>query len=74
LITAYVKRALYVNAMRQLHSSEPKVETDKPDDWEILKELDNKLGGNFEYKNSEEVWNEVREVAIDDSLELNTID
>ena len=61
--SAYEKRGVYVSAMRRLHLSEPLVETDLPDDWEILNELDNKLGGKFDYKNSEDVWNEIREVA-----------
>jgi len=61
--SAYEKRGVYVSAMRRLHLSEPLVESNLPDDWEVLQLLDNKLGGDFNYKDSEAVWDEVREVA-----------
>jgi formate dehydrogenase major subunit len=61
--SAYEKTGVYVNAMRRLHLSQPLVESSLPDDWEVLKLLDNKLGGDFDYKNSEEVWDEVTNVA-----------
>jgi len=61
--SAYEKEGVYVNAMRRLHLSQPLVKSDLPDDWEILQTIDNKMGGNFNYKNSEDIWNEVREVA-----------
>jgi formate dehydrogenase major subunit len=61
--SAYEKTGVYVNAMRRLHLSQPLVKSDLPDDWEVLQMLDNKMGGNYNYKNSNEVWNEVREVA-----------
>jgi len=61
--SAYEKEGVYVNAMRRLHLSQPLVECDLPDDWEVLQAIDNKMGGKFNYKNSEEIWNEVREVA-----------
>ena len=61
--SAYEKTGVYVNAMRRLHLSQPLVESDLPDDWEVLTMMDGKLGGNFEYKTSEDVWNEVRKVA-----------
>ena len=61
--SAYEKEGVYVNAMRRLHLSQPLVESDLPDDWEVLQAIDNKMGGNFNYKKSEEIWNEVREVA-----------
>jgi len=61
--SAYEKTGVYVSAMRRLHLSQPLVECDLPDDWEIIQLLDNKLGGNFNYKNSEDVWEEVTEVA-----------
>lgn len=62
--SAYEKTGVYVNAMRRLHLSQPLVESDLPDDWEVLKMLDNKLGGKFNYESSEDVWNEVRDVAF----------
>jgi len=61
--SAYEKEGVYVNAMRRLHLSQPLVKCDLPDDWEVLQAIDNKMGGNFNYKNSEQIWNEVREVA-----------
>jgi len=61
--SAYEKEGVYVNAMRRLHLSQPLVESDLPDDWEVIVEIDNKMGGNFEYKSSEDIWNEVRKVA-----------
>jgi formate dehydrogenase major subunit len=61
--SAYEKTGVYVNAMRRLHLSQPLVESTLPDDWEVLKMIDNKLGGNFAFESSEDVWNEVREVA-----------
>jgi len=61
--SAYEKTGVYVNAMRRLHLSQPLVKSDLPDDWEIIKMLDNKMGGDYKYKNSNEIWDEVREVA-----------
>jgi len=63
--SAYEKTGVYVNAMRRLHLSQPLVKSDLPDDWEILTQMAEKLGDaeNFHFKTSEDVWNEVREVA-----------
>jgi len=63
--SAYEKTGVYVNAMRRLHLSQPMVETDLPDDWEVLTQMAEKLGDgkNFDFKTSEDVWNEVRQVA-----------
>ena len=61
--SAYEKTGVYVNAMRRLHLSQPLVKTDLPDDWEVLKELTNKLGGDFKHETSEQVWDEVTKVA-----------
>ena len=61
--SAYEKTGVYVNAMRRLHLSQPLVESDLPDDWEVIQMLDNKLGGTYDYKESSDVWNEVRETA-----------
>jgi formate dehydrogenase major subunit len=61
--SAYEKTGVYINAMRRLHLSQPLVQSDLPDDWEVLQMLDNKMGGSAEYKNSNEIWDEVREVA-----------
>jgi len=63
--SAYEKTGVYVNAMRRLHLSQPLVQSDLPDDWEVLTQMADKLGDgeNFNFKTSEDVWNEVREVA-----------
>jgi formate dehydrogenase major subunit len=63
--SAYEKTGVYVNAMRRLHLSQPLVESDLPDDWEVLTQMAEKLGDgeNFNFKTSEDVWNEVRVVA-----------
>ena len=61
--SAYEKEGVYVNAMRRLHLSQPLIKSNLPDDWEVIKMLDNAMGGNYDYKTSEDVWNEVREVA-----------
>ncbi|HHH19023.1 MAG TPA: formate dehydrogenase [Campylobacterales bacterium] len=61
--SAYEKTGVYVNAMRRLHLSQPLVESDLPDDWEVLTMMDKKLGGSFGYETSEDVWNEVTQVA-----------
>ncbi len=61
--SAYEKTGVYVNAMRRLHLSQPLVQSDLPDDWEIIQMLDNKLGGSYAYKDSSEVWDEVRDTA-----------
>ncbi len=61
--SAYEKTGVYVNAMRRLHLSQPLVESDLPDDWEVIQMLNNKMGGNYDYKDSSEIWDEVRKVA-----------
>ncbi len=61
--SAYEKTGVYINAMRRLHLSQPLVQSDLPDDWEVLQMLDNKMGGSADYKNSNAIWDEVREVA-----------
>ena len=61
--SAYEKTGVYVNAMRRLHLSQPLVHSDLPDDWEVIQMLDNKMGGSYDYKDSSQVWDEVREVA-----------
>jgi len=61
--SAYEKEGVYVNAMRRLHLSQPLVKSDLPDDWEVLVMLENEMRGSYSYSSSEEVWNEVRDVA-----------
>ncbi len=58
--SAYEKTGVYVNAMRRLHLSQPLVENNLPDDWEVLRDIENKIKGEFLFNNSEDVWNQVR--------------
>ncbi len=58
--SAYEKTGVYVNAMRRLHLSQPLVENDLPDDWEVLTDIENKIKGEFLFNTSEDVWNQVR--------------
>ncbi len=44
------KTGVYVNAMRRLHLSQPLVEADMPDDWEVLRDIENKINGEFVYE------------------------
>ncbi len=61
--SAYEKEGVYVNAMRRLHLSQPLVKSELPDDWEVLQMLENRMRGEYGYSSSEDVWNEIREVA-----------
>lgn len=61
--SAYEKTGVYVNAMRRLHLSQPLVECEMPDDWEVLRDIENKINGEFEFKDSEDVWNEAKEAV-----------
>ncbi|PLY06542.1 MAG: formate dehydrogenase [Arcobacter sp.] len=61
--SAYEKTGVYVNAMRRLHLSQPLVEADMPDDWEVLRDIENKINGEFVYKTSEDVWNETKDAV-----------
>lgn len=58
--SAYEKSGVYVNAERRLHLSQPLVENDLPDDWEVLQGIDKYLTKKFNYKNSKDIWNEVQ--------------
>ena len=58
--SAYEKTGVYVNAMRRLHLSQPLVENDLPDDWEVLRDIENKIKGEFLFNNSGDVWEQVR--------------
>jgi len=59
--SAYEKVGVYVNAMRRLHLSQPLVKSHMPDDWEVLRDIENKINGEFIYETSEDVWNETRQ-------------
>lgn len=61
--SAYEKRGVYVNAERRLHLSTPIVKSDLPDDWEVITSIARHFDKEFDYKESKEVWDEVRRVA-----------
>jgi formate dehydrogenase major subunit len=62
--SAYEKTGVYVNAERRLHLSTPLIKSDMPDDWEVLSEMSKRLGAEFGYSSSEDVFEECkREVA-----------
>ena len=58
--SAYEKRGVYVNAERRLHLSKPLVNSDMPDDWEVIQAIENRIKGEFNFNSSEEVFNECR--------------
>jgi formate dehydrogenase major subunit len=58
--SAYEKTGVYVNAMRRLHLSQPLVENNLPDDWNVITDIENKIKGKFLYKTSEDIWEDVR--------------
>ncbi|MDF1877040.1 molybdopterin-dependent oxidoreductase [Sulfurimonas sp. SAG-AH-194-L11] len=59
----YEKTGVYINAMRKVHLSTPLVKSDLPDDWEIIKLLDEKMGGGYDFNSSEDIWEDVRKTA-----------
>jgi len=61
--SAYEKTGVYVNAMRRLHLSQPLVTCEMPDDWEVLRDIENKIKGDFSYNSSEDVWEDIRKDA-----------
>ncbi|WP_373031120.1 molybdopterin oxidoreductase family protein [Sulfurovum sp.] len=61
--SAYEKTGIYINAMRKVHLSTPLVKSDLPDDWEVIKLLDDKMGGDFGFESSEDIWEDVRKTA-----------
>jgi len=61
--SAYEKTGVYINAMRRLHLSQPLVKSDLPDDWEVIQMVDKKVGGDFKYESSKDIWKEVQNVA-----------
>ncbi|GAB6073954.1 molybdopterin oxidoreductase family protein [Nautilia lithotrophica] len=58
--SAYEKTGVYVNAERRLHLSTPLVECNMPDDWEVLAEISKRLGAKFDFKTSEDVFEECK--------------
>ena len=61
--SAYEKTGVYVNAERRLHLSQPLINVTMPDDWEVIAEISKRYGTDFGFKNSKDVWEEVRIAA-----------
>jgi formate dehydrogenase major subunit len=59
----YEKTGIYINAMRRVHLSTPLVKSELPDDWEVIKLLDEKMGGTPSYQDSCDIWEDVRVTA-----------
>ncbi len=59
--SAYEKQGVYINAERRLHLSQPLVENDLPDDWEVLQGIAKAFGSEkLDYNNTADIWGEVR--------------
>ena len=61
--STYEKSGVYVNAERRMHLSQPLIENDLPDDWEVIQGIAKALGTDFGYESSRDVWSEVQ-VAV----------
>ena len=61
--SCYEKEGVYINAERRLHLSTPLVESSLPDDWEVVAEVSKRMGHDFGFKRTEEVWDSLREEA-----------
>lgn len=61
--SAYEKEGVYVNAERRLHFSQPIIDSDLPDDWEVINEVAKRMGTDFGFATQEDVWNDTRKKA-----------
>ena len=61
--SCYEKTGVYVNAERRLRFSWPLFHSDLPDDWEVIAEVSKRMGRDFGFKTSEDVWNDIRRAA-----------
>jgi len=61
--SAYEKEGIYINAERRLHFSQPLIESDLPDDWEVINEVAKRMGTDFGFTDQESVWNDTRQKA-----------
>ena len=61
--SAYEKTGIYINAERRLHLSQPIVQSDLPDDWEVLCGIGKHIDSDFGYESSRQIWEEVRQAA-----------
>ncbi|WP_457562022.1 molybdopterin oxidoreductase family protein [Caminibacter pacificus] len=57
--SAYEKTGVYVNAERRCHLSTPLVDSNLPDDWEVIKHIENRIKGDYDYKSTEDIFNEI---------------
>jgi len=62
--SAYEKEGVYVNAERRLHLSTPLIKSGLPDDWEVISEISKRIGKDFGYKSSEEVFNDCKKEVL----------
>ncbi len=60
--SAYEKKGIYTNAERRLHLSQPIIECDLPDDWEVLNEITSRLDEGLVFGSQDELWDEARSV------------
>jgi formate dehydrogenase major subunit len=58
--SAYEKEGVYVNAERRLHLSTPLINSELPDDWEVLQMIANRFDKEFNFNSSEEVFEKVK--------------
>lgn len=58
--SAYEKKGVYTNAERRLHLSTPLIESDLPDDWEVLNEITKRLDPSSVFASQDELWSEAR--------------
>ncbi|NPA13250.1 MAG: molybdopterin-dependent oxidoreductase [Aquificae bacterium] len=63
--SGYEKEGIYINAERRLHLAQPVIKSELPDDWEVLNGIIKEMGYKTGYTTTEDVWNEVRQVAKD---------
>ncbi len=61
--SAYEKEGVYVNAERRLHFAQPIIDSDLPDDWEVINEVAKRMGTDFGFVTQEDVWNDTRKKA-----------
>ena len=58
--SAYEKTGVYVNAERRLHLSKPLINSNLPDDWEVIQAIENRINGEFKFNCTEEVFEECK--------------
>ena len=61
--SCYEKMGVYVNAERRLRFSWPLFHSGLPDDWEVIAEVSRRMGVDFGFKSTEDVWNDLRRAA-----------